>query len=185
MKILLLILAFPLCSFAQYKPNEKIPVKATVISDSGTIHGYFLSGSDSSVILSTAKRYSPNTTISIPANTIRELRLKNKREEGVGVAAGVFVFGFIVTAGLTKNSGDFDNDGKTSFFELLLTAIEGTTSSNRKRRNTALIVGAAGGTAAMLAEILTTKKMSLVFPIKNRSNFYKEKRTEINNYTKF
>ncbi|MEO7263298.1 MAG: hypothetical protein ABIW38_00225 [Ferruginibacter sp.] len=185
MKVFLLLLSFPMCCFGQYKPNEKIPVKAMIVSDSGTIHGYFLSGSDSSIILNKAKRYSVNTTISIPASTIKELRFKSKKETPIAIAPAAFVLGFIITAGLTKNAGDFDDDGNTSFLELILTAIEGTTSSNRKRRNTALIVGAAGGTAAMLAVILTTNKMSIVFPIKNRNDFYKEKRMEINNYAKF
>lgn len=185
MKTVLLILLFPVVGFSQYKPDQKIPVKATVISDSGSFKGYLVMGSDSTVILSSTKRFSANTTMSISACNIRELHLKNKKEAGFGVAAAAFVLGFMVTAGLTKNSGDFDNDGKTSFFELILTAIEGASSSNRRRRNTALIAGGAGGTAVLLAYLFSNKKLSFVFPINSRKSYYNEKRGEINRYAGF
>ena len=185
MKLFLLMLVFPLCSFAQYKPNEKIPFLATVVSDSGTIKGYFVNSTDSAIIISSTKRYSKNTSLNIPVNSIRKLQLKNKPASTIGLASGAFVLGFILTAGLTKNGGDFNNDGKTSFFELILTAIEGSTSGNRRRRNTALIVGAAGGTTAVIMGLVANKKLSLVFPIHNRTDFYHTKKTEINNYIKF
>jgi hypothetical protein len=185
MKIFLLILLFPSFLFAQFRQDEKISVKARVISDSGTINGYFVTGADSTVILSTTKRYSPGTTMNIPVNSIREMRIRNKPEATFGIASGVFVLGFIVTAGLTKNSGDVNNDGKTSFFELLYTAIEGSTSGNRRRRNTALIAGAVGGTAFTLIALLSNRKLSLVFPISNRKSYYEEKRGEINKYVGF
>lgn len=185
MKKIFFISIFPLCCFAQYSPNQKIQLKARVISDSGTVHGYFVAGADSTVILSPAKRYSAANTVSIPVNSIREIQVKNRSGMTAGIAAGTFVLGFIVTAGLTKNSGDFDNDGKTSFFELLLTAIEGSTSSNRRRRNTALIVGAAGGTTFTLISLLTSRKATFVFPLSNRRNYYNEKRGEINDPVKF
>ncbi len=185
MKAVILMLMFPLVGFAQYRPDQKIPVKATVISDSGTFKGYLVMGGDSTVILSPTKRYSADKTMSISAYDIRELHLKDKKETGFGVAAAAFVLGFTVTAGLTKNSGDFDNDGKTSFFELILTAIEGTTSSNRRRRNTALIAGAAGGTVVLLAYLFSNKNLSLVFPLNNRKSYYNEKRGEINKYVGF
>ena len=175
MKILLVILLFPLSCGAQYHLNEKLPYKARVVSDSITIKGYYVSSSDSVVTISTAKRYSDNNAVNIPVFSIKELHLKNKTGTYIGVAAASFAFGFIVTAGLTKNSGDFDNDGKTSFWELLFTAIEGTTSGNRRRRNTALIVGAAGGTTAMIIGLLTNKKLALVFPISNRQQFFSQK----------
>ncbi len=180
MKAVILLLMFPVVAFAQYLPDQKIPVKATVISDSGTFKGYLVKGADSTVILSSSKRYSANTAMSISAYNIRELHLKENYKTGFGLAAATFVLGFTVTAGLTKNSGDFDNDGKTSFFELILTAIEGTSSSNRRRRNTALIAGGVGGTAVLLAYLLDNKKLSLIFPLNNRKSFYNEKRDEIN-----
>ncbi|MEP7255832.1 MAG: hypothetical protein ABI666_08635 [Ferruginibacter sp.] len=185
MKALLLILAFPVCCFAQYTPGTKLQTKIRITSDSGTVTGYFVAGSDSSVILSSTKRYSTGTSVTVPVNSIRELRMKTKEESRFGVAAGVFSLGFILTAGLTKNSGDIDNDGKTSFFELLFTAIEGSTSSNRRRRNTALIVGGAGGTLALVAYLLSSNKISLVFPLNNRKRYYDEKRGELNKYAKF
>ena len=185
MKAVLFILLFPLVGFSQYLPDQKIPVKATVISDSGTFKGYLVAGADSTVILSPVKRFSPDKTMSISACNIRELHLKNKNEIGFGVAAGVFALGFTITAGLTKNNGDFNNDGKTSFFELILTAIEGTTSNNRRRRNTALIAGAAGGTAVLLAYLFSNKKLSFVFPLNDRKNYYNIKRGEINRYVGF
>lgn len=185
MKAVLLVLLFPLVGFSQYWPGQKIPVKATVISDSSIFKGYLVMGGDSSVILSPTKRYSADKTTSISAYNIRELHLKNKNEIGFGVSAAAFVLGFTLTAGLTKNSGDFDDDGKTSFFELVLTAIEGTTSSNRRRRNTALIAGGAGGTAVLLAYLFSNKKLSFVFPLNNRKYYYNEKRGEINKYAGF
>lgn len=183
-KILFLALA-PCCCFAQFKESQKIPFAAKIVSDSAVIKGYFVASNDSIITLSSTKRYSGNSILNIPVNSIKELRIRNKSESNVLVASGVFVFGFILTAGLTKNAGDFDNDGKTSFFELLLTAIEGTTSGNRRRRNTALIVGAAGGTTAALIQLLSNKKLSLVFPLTNRRQFFKEKKYTLNDYTRF
>ena len=185
MKTLLLILAFPVCCFAQYTPGTKLHTKIRIASDSGTVTGYFVAGSDTSVILNSTKRYSTGTSVTVPVSSIRELRMKTKNESRFGVAAGVFSLGFILTAGLTKNSGDIDNDGKTSFFELLFTAIEGSTSSNRGRRNTALIVGGAGGTLALVAYLLSSNKLSLVFPLNNRKSYYDEKRGDLNKYAKF
>ena len=185
MKTLLFILAFPVCCFAQYSPDTKLHTKIRIDSDSGIVTGYFVAGSDSSVILSPTKRYSSGTSVTVPVNSIRELSMKTKNEGQFGVAAGVFGLGFILTAGLTKNSGDIDNDGKTSFFELLFTAVEGSTSSNRRRRNTALIVGGAGGTLALVAYLLSNNKLSLVFPLNNRKSYYDEKRGELNKYARF
>lgn len=185
MRYLLLIVTFPLFSFAQYKPNEKIPLKARVVSDSGIIKGYFVTAADSSVILSSKKRYSDNTTVNIHVNTIKSLQIKNKTGINLlGIAVGS-VLGFTLAAGLIQNDTDFNYDGETSFFELLFAALEGTTSSDRRRRNTALIVGAAGGTAFMAAGIIFSKKLTLSFPLNNRTKFYNEKKAEIYNYTKF
>lgn len=100
---------------------------------------------------------------------------------------GVFasaVVGFTLTAGLIQNK-DLDNDGKTSFFELIWGAIEGTTSKNRKRRTTALIAGGVGGTTFMLVSIFANRKFSLVFPISNRNGFYAEKKQDLHNFVKF
>jgi hypothetical protein len=189
MRILLLIAFSPLFSFAQYshdfKPNEKLFFRTRVISDSGTFKGYFITAEDSTVILSSVNRYSNNTTVSIPVNTIKKLQIKNKSGINLlGIFAGS-VFGFTLAAGLIQNDTDANYDGKTSFWELLFAAIEGTTSSDRRRRNTALIAGAAGGTALLVAGIFTTKKILFVFPINNRNNFYTQKKAEINNYIKF
>lgn len=185
MKKIFFLLFFPLYCLAQYSPNQKIDLKAKVISDSETVKGYLVTGADSAVILSRTKRYSAANTISIPVNSIREIKVKNRSEMTFGAGAGIFILGFIVTAGLTKNGGDIDNDGKTSFFELLLTAIEGSTSGNRRRRNTALIVGAAGGTTFTLISLLASRKATFVFPLINRRNYYQEKRWEINSRVKF
>jgi hypothetical protein len=185
MRLFLLLLLTPLSGMSQYKPGEKLSGRASIITDSGTVHGYFVLGADSTVILSRVKRYSANSTTTIPVNSIREMHMKTKNQPGFGVAAAVFVLGFTVTAGLTKNSGDFDNDGKTSFFELILTAIEGSTSGNRRRRNTALIVGGAGGTLALAAYLFSSNRLSFVFPLSNRRSYYDQKRGEINKYVKF
>lgn len=174
----------PLFSIAQYEPNEKLHFRSTVITDSGTIKGYFLYTSDSAIIMSPQKRYDPNALIRIPANSIQQLHLKNKMEFSLlGVFASAVV-GFTLTAGLIQNK-DLDNDGKTSFFELIWGAIEGTTSKNRKRRTTALIAGGVGGTTFMLVSIFANRKFSLVFPISNRNGFYAEKKQDLHNFVKF
>lgn len=185
MKILLIILCFPFFSFAQYEPNEILIYKVRIISDSGIIKGYFISNSDSEVIMSSTKKYMINSTTKIPISNIAKLDIKHKNGTIILGAALASVFGFTLTAGLTKNAGDVNNDGKTSFWELLFTAIESTTSSNRKRRNTAFIVGAAGGTSFMLITILTNKKISLVFPINNRYKFFMDKKYKIHEFVKF
>jgi hypothetical protein len=185
MKKLLLPACFPLFSFAQYEPNEILPYRVRIISDSGIVKGYFVSNSDSAIIVSSTKRYLLNSTIKIPVSNISKLDVKNKTGTSILGAALASVFGFTLAAGLTKNSGDVDNDGKTSFWELLFTAIESTTSANRKRRNTAFFVGAAGGTTAMVIGMLANKKMSLVFPINNRYKFFMEKKYKINEFVKF
>jgi len=178
-----------MCCFAQHdrpiKADEILIYKARVMSDSGTIKGYFVANTDSSVILSPAKKYMTNNSMNIPVHTIQELQIRNKTGVNILGISAVTVLGFIVTAGLTKNGGDFDDDGETSFFELFLTAIEGTTSGNRRRRNTALIVGAAGGTAFMVVGLIATKKLSISFPLNNRTAFYNEKKAKINKYVNF
>ncbi len=185
----LLFLIIPVCSFAQQhpeiKPAENLFYKAKVFADSGTIKGYYVSSTDSAVILSSTKKYITNTSITIPVNSIRKLQIRNQTGYNILSSAAITVVGFIVTAGLTKNGGDVDYDGKTSFWELLFTAIEGTTSGNRRRRNTALIVGAAGGTAFLVASFSINKKLTLNFPLTNRAKFYNEKKSELNKYTKF
>ena len=183
MKLLVLLLLAPLCSNAQFETNTKLSVKATLISDTGTVRGYYVYSSDSTVFLSPQNRYSENTAMKIPVNSIREMHLKNRKSHLGLVAAGA-VFGFILTAGLIQNN-DYNNDGKTSFFELVWSAIQGTTSRNRQRRVASLIAGGIGGTAFMLAGLLTSRKFSLVFPIQNRNNFYNEKKGKLNDYLKF
>lgn len=185
LKLLLIISLFPLLSLAQTPPGEKLSQKAKVVTDSGVYKGYFIKGNDSAIQISLEKRFSGNAILNIPVTSIHELQIRNKTGTNAGVIAAVTVFGFIVTAGLTKNGGDIDNDGKTSFFELLFTAIEGTTSSNRHRRNTALIVGAAGGTLFMIGGFFATKKLSLNFPLNDRANFYRARKHELNDYTRF
>ena len=185
MKTLLILVFLPLFGFCQYQPNTKLPYKAKIISDSGTVKGYLVSCSDSAVIISQTKTYLPNSNMIFPAGSISKLEVKNKTGTTIACASFVAVFGFILTAGLTKNLGDVDNDGKTSFWELLYTAIEGTTSSNRKRRNTALIVGGAGATTAAVIGWLATKKISLSFPLNGRSNFLRENKHKVHEFINF
>lgn len=185
MKILLIILCFPLFSLAQYEPNKILPYKVRIISDSGIVKGYFVSNNDSSVIISSTKRFLLDNTIKIPVNNISKLNVRHKTGTTILGAALASVFGFTLAAGLTKNAGDVNNDGNTSFWELLFTAIESTTSSNRRRRNTAFIVGAAGGTTVMVIGMLANKKISLVFPINNRYKFFMEKKYKINEFVNF
>jgi hypothetical protein len=183
MKIILLSLLIPLLTRAQYEPNEKIPLKAKIITDTGIIKGYYVDDNDSVFTFCTQRKYTAQANVKIPVGTIKELHLKNK-SLGIPFVAGMCVISFIVTAGLSQHS-DIDNDGKTSFFELVLSAIDGSSSQNRKRRKTALIVGAAGGTAGLLAGIFTRRKLSLVFPITNRHNFYTEKKQAIRKFVDF
>ncbi|MBK8610831.1 MAG: hypothetical protein IPL84_13065 [Chitinophagaceae bacterium] len=185
MKAILMILFLPLGSLAQYKPQEKLTYKAKIVSDSATVKGYFVTYSDSTVTIVSGKIPNENSNIIIAVDHIKKLEVRNQPGTTILGAAVVSVLGFTVAAGLTKNLGDENNDGKTSFWELVYTAIEGTTSSNRRRRNTALIAGAAGGTAAMVIGLLVNKKLFLSFPINGRTKFYREKKSEITNYVRF
>ena len=185
MKILLILVCFPLFSFCQYTKAVKLQYKAIIISDSGIVKGYFVSYSDSAVIISTTKTYTPNSSITIAASTISKLKVKHKTGNTILGAFATSVLGFTVTAGLTKNSGDVNNDGKTSFWELLYTAIEGTTSSNRRRRNTAFIVGAAGGATAMLIGLIANKNLSLIFPINGRRKYFIDNKHKVNEFVNF
>lgn len=185
MKFLSLILLFPLIGQAQYITDQKLSSKVNILTDSGNVYGYYVLGGDSSVMISTTKRYSAGSTITVPVNSIREMHIKERPQYSLAVGGGIFVFCFIITAGLTKNAGDVDNDGKTSFWELLFTAIEGSTSKNRRRRNTALIVGGAGGTLALATYLFSCRKLSLVFPINGRSKYYEQRRAETNRYAAF
>ncbi|MEO6253699.1 MAG: hypothetical protein ABIO79_10350 [Ferruginibacter sp.] len=185
MKIVFILLWLPLFSICQNTPNTKLPFKTTIISDSGSIKGYLVSYSDSEVIISVTKTYLPNSTITIPASAISKLDVKHKTGTTLLGATLAAVLGFTITAGLTKNMGDVDNDGKTSFWELLYTAIEGTTSSNRKRRNTALIVGGAGATTAVIIGLVANKKVSLTFPLNGRSKFFSDNKHKISELVNF
>jgi len=185
MKSFLLILLLPLFSIAQNSPDQKLHFRSTVVTDSGTIRGYFLYSADSVIILSPQKIYSYNSpTTVIPVSSIQKIKVKNKGEFRILETFAASVMGFTLAAGLIQNN-DLDNDGKTSFFELLWGAIEGTTSRNRSRRNTALIVGAAGGTTFMIASIITSRRFALVFPINGRNNYYWEKRYDLEKFVKF
>ncbi len=182
-RALFMLIFLPAFSFAQYyKPNTKLKIKTRIVSESGTIRGFFVADNDSTIILSLGNRYDDNNLLRIPASNISNLHMRDKRTPNVAIGAGAFVLGFIVTAGLTKNGGDFDNDGKTSFFELLLTAIEGSTSSNRRRRNTALIVGGSGGLLAMVLGIVSNKGFSLHFPIGDRKKFFTDNRISLHEF---
>ncbi|MBK8494171.1 MAG: hypothetical protein IPL50_03495 [Chitinophagaceae bacterium] len=135
MKIFILLLMMPICCFAQQypeiKPNENLEYRAKIIADSGTVKGYLVAHTDSMFILSSTKRYMANTGMHIPVNTIQELQIRNKTGVNLLGITCVTVFGFIVTAGLTNNAGDVDNDGRTSFLELVFAAIEGSTSGKQ------------------------------------------------------
>ena len=183
MKFIFLIFFCPLFLRAQYQPNDKLRFKTSIITDSIVITGYYIAGSDSAIMLSPKKRYSSGNTVSIPVNSIKEIQIKNRNQKWGGVA-GLSILGFVVAAGLSHHS-DIDNDGNTSFFELLFTAIEGSTSRNKQRRRTALIAGASGGCAGFLIGVLSTKKFSLVFPIANRCNFYMEKKWTVRKFVGF
>lgn len=185
MKILLILVCFPLFSFCQYTKDVKLQYKAIVISDSGIVKGYFVSYSDSTVIISTTKTYSPTSVMTIEAGKISKLKVKHKAGYTILGALASSILGFTITAGLTKNSGDVNNDGKTSFWELVYTAIEGTTSSNRRRRNTAFIVGAAGGTTAVVIGLIANKNLSLTFPINGRRKFFTENNHKIRDLINF
>jgi hypothetical protein len=123
--------------------------------------------------------------MTIAAGTISELSVKHKTSTTILGAFAASVLGFTITAGLTKNMGDVNKDGKTSFWELIYTAIEGTTSSNRRRRNTAFIVGAAGGTTAMVIGLIANKNLSLTFPINGRRKFFMENKHKVNEFVNF
>ena len=185
MKILLILVCFPLCSFCQYSKDVRLQYKAIIISDSGIVNGYFVSCSDSGVIISTNKTYSNNSTITVAVSTINKLKVKYKTGSTLLGAFAASALGFTLAAGLTKNSGDVNNDGKTSFWELLYTAIEGTTSFNRHRRNTAFIVGAAGGTTAVFIGLIANKNLSLTFPINDRGKYFRENKNKINEFVGF
>lgn len=189
MKIFLLLMIMPVCCFAQQypgsKPTEILEYRAKIIADSGTVKGYLVAHSDSIFILSSTKRYMANTGMHIPVNTIQELQIKNTTGVNIRTISIVTILGFLVTAGLSNNGGDIDNDGRTSFWELLIAALEGTTSTNRRRRNRALIVGAAGGTVFMAIGLVASKRLSISFPLNNRTTFYNEKKAEINKYVNF
>jgi len=186
---LLACLFLPVCSIAQFNPegslNKPLVYKATIISDSGVAKGYFVAAADSSIILSTSGRYLSNTRFDIPIQSIRKIQIRNKTGINVLGTAGITVLGFILTAGFTKNNGDVNHDGKTSFWESLFAAIEGATSGDRRRRNTAILAGAAGGTAFMVFSLWANKKLSIRFPLNNRNAFYNTKRAAINKYVNF
>ncbi len=183
MKFFLLIFFLPLYVYAQPNSNEKLPFKTTVVTDTGIINGYYVAEFDSTITICIQKKYAISNTITIPVNTINQLHLK-KSKPYWGGAAILAVAGFFVTAGLTQKS-DIDNDGKTSFFELIFAAIDGSTSGDKKRRRTALTVGAVGGVGGFLLGALVGKNFSLSFPINNRVNFFREKKYSLNNYTSF
>ncbi len=183
MKKILIIFILPLYVYAQPASNKKLHYKTTVVTDSGVINGYYVSEFDSAITICTQQKYSPANTINIPVTTINQLYLKNRKTNWGGVAV-LSVVGFLVTAGLTQKS-DIDNDGKTSFFELIYAAIDGSTSGDRRRRRAALTVGAVGGVGGFLLGAFVGKNFSLVFPISNRINFYNEKKSGLNKYVSF
>jgi hypothetical protein len=162
-----------------------LPYKTKIVSDSGIVKGYLVSYSDSEVIISATKTYLPNSTMTIPASAISKLDVKHQTGTTIMGATLAAVLGFTLTAGLTKNLGDVDNDGKTSFWELLYTAIEGSTSSSRKRRNTALIVGGAGATTAVIIGLFANKKISLTFPLNGRSKFLSDNKHKVSEFVNF
>ena len=177
-----LICLLPYTCFAQTNDRSGSSIKATIISDSGKVKGNFVYATDTTVVISQMKN-STYQYYNIPVNSIKELQLKHKGE-GWGLTAGVGVLGFVLAAGLIQNN-DYDNNGKTSFLELVFSAIEGSTSRNRQRRNAALIAGAAGATGFMAASLLTRKKLSLSFPLNNRNYYYAKKRAALNKFTNF
>lgn len=185
MRILLFILTLPLFSIAQNPSQEKLHYRSVVSTDSGMVKGYLLYTADSVIILSPQKNYVFNSpTTIIPVNSIRSLHIKKKGEYNALGSICSTVLGFTLAAGLLQNK-DLDGDDRTSFFELIWGAVEGTTSSDRNRRTTSLIVGAAGGTVFLLASLLSGRKFSLSFPKKDRNTYYQERKTELDNFVKF
>ena len=96
----------PICCFAQQhpdiKPAESLFYKAKVFADSGTIKGYYVTTTDSAVILSSTKKYITNTSIVIPVNSIRKLQIRNPTGYNILGSAAITVLGFIVA--VVRNS---------------------------------------------------------------------------------
>lgn len=187
MRLFLFILFIPLVCFSQYPLNKKFPFKTKLVTDSGTIKGYYVSNTDSTITVSSDKRYLFNRTniFTIPAEKINSVEIKSRPGNAILSGLLITVIGFGVAAGLTNHGGDVDGDGKTSFFELLLAAIEGSTSRDRRRRNRALIVGAAGGFSFAMIWIISDKKLSLKLPVKGRSDFFRENEYDIRKHVQF
>lgn len=182
--LFILIACFSTGLKAQYlKEGTPLQTRVKINADNGRFKGFLVTENDSLFMISTSKKYSEKNTMTIPVNSLQQLRVKEFTTGGkLLLIPAAFTLGFILTAGLTKNSGDVDNDGKTSFFELLITAIEGSTSSNRRRRNTALIVGGSGGLLLTVAFLATSNGLTLRFPLGDRRKYYAGQRSKISNY---
>ncbi len=95
------------------------------------------------------------------------------------------VVGFIIGAGITGNP-DIDDDGETSFIELVISAIEGSTSGNRSRRNAALYVGMSAGLVGLGVGLFADRKITIRLPLFDRKRGLQRQRAKvesfINNY---
>lgn len=182
--LFILIACFTTGMKAQYpKEGTFLQTIIKINADNGRFKGFLVAENDSVFTISTSRKFSEKNMMIIPVNSLQRVRV-NEISTGTKLlmVPVIFGLGFILTAGLTKNAGDVNNDGKTSFWELLATAIEGSTSKNRRRRNTALIVGGAGGLLLTVGILVQPSGVTLRFPLSDRLKYYSGQRNKIRNY---
>jgi len=169
---------------AQYlKEGTPLQTRIKINADNGRFKGFLVTENDSIFMISTRRKYSEKNRMTFPVSNLQRVKVNEFTTGGrLLMIPAAFTLGFILTAGLTKNAGDVNNDGKTSFWELLFTAIEGSTSSNRRRRNTALIVGGAGGLLLSVVSFVSSKSLTLRFPLGDRRKYYSGQRYKLSKY---
>lgn len=189
MKILLFILTWILPGLFIYGQlptvkNNKLFYSATVRMDSATIHGYLWHVSDSVVFISHYKNLNtlnqPRELMALSADNINSFTVKRKKINWTYPVAGALL-GFILGAGLIGEP-DIDDDGKTSFFELIYSAIEGSTSRDRSRRKTALYIGMGTGLAGFGIGLFADRKLTVRLPLFARKKGLKDQRSMIENF---
>jgi hypothetical protein len=181
--ILLLYSSFIYSQLPTVKDNKLI-FSAVVHTDSAIVRGYLWHVSDSVVFISPYKKLNslnqPTSLMTFNADNIRFFTVKRKKIDwGLPVAGAIL--GFVLGAGLTVND-DVDNDGETSFFELMISAVEGSTSRNRARRNTALFVGLGGGLAGFGIGLFAGRGLTVRLPLFARKKGLKDQRSMIENF---
>lgn len=189
MKVILLISILALSfmvSFGQLPTvkNNKLVFPVKVNTDSGITRGFLWHVSDSVVFVSPYKHLTtegkPQQLLVIPAENIQSFKIKKRKIDWAYPVAGS-VLGFFLGAGLTVND-DVDDDGRTSFWELIVSAIEGSTSRNRARRNTALFVGLGGGLAGFGLGFFVDRGLTIRLPLFARKKGLADKRSMIENF---